>query len=207
MLLITLNEHGFADESGYVKCHTANPITKEYEGERIEFISRHTGLPGWARLNGPQEAAKPGFCWCLTPEAPDEWVQVEDHRGNLAYEKTTGTAVEVTALGPVTPAFTLLAPTTMYDRWCDKAQAWALDKELEQRAKLEAAQTEQSARIATANQQIAIIKPAVDGGYAKPEHTQLLADWQRYRYELTLVPEQAVWPEEPQWPEKPQPAV
>lgn len=43
-----------------------------------------------------------------------------------------------------------------------------------------ASQTEQSARIANANQQIAIIKPAVDGGYAKPEHTQLLADWQRY---------------------------
>lgn len=62
---------------------------------------------------------------------------------------------------------------------------------------------EQAARITTATQQIAIIKPAVDGGYAKPEHTQLLADWQRYRYELTLVPEQAGWPESPQWPAEP----
>lgn len=67
----------------------------------------------------------------------------------------------------------------------------------------EIAITEQSARIATANQQIAIIKPAVDGGYAKPEHTQLLADWQRCRYKLTLVPEQAGWPEQPQWPTEP----
>ncbi|WP_254204182.1 hypothetical protein [Aeromonas sp. FDAARGOS 1408] len=53
------------------------------------------------------------------------------------------------------------------------------------------------------NQSIAILKPAVEGGYAKPEHTQLLADWQRYRYELTLVPEQAGWPLSHQLPEQP----
>lgn len=65
------------------------------------------------------------------------------------------------------------------------------------------AEQEQFARMATANKQIAIIAPAVEGGYAKPEHTQLLADWQRYRYELTLVPEQTGWPESPQWPTEP----
>ncbi|MGL4869982.1 MAG: tail fiber assembly protein [Aeromonas veronii] len=58
-------------------------------------------------------------------------------------------------------------------------------------------------RVSIANQQIAIIKPAVDGGYAKPEHTQLLAEWQRYRYDLTQVPEQPGWPESPQWPTEP----
>lgn len=58
-------------------------------------------------------------------------------------------------------------------------------------------------RISEANQQISIMKPAVDGGYAKQEHTQLLADWQRCRYELTLVPEQPGWPEKPQWPAEP----
>lgn len=57
---------------------------------------------------------------------------------------------------------------------------------------------------AVALTQIELIKPAVDGGYAKPEHTQLLADWQRYRYELTMVPEQAGWPGSPKWPEQPE---
>ncbi|MGN5127759.1 tail fiber assembly protein [Aeromonas sp. 30P] len=67
----------------------------------------------------------------------------------------------------------------------------------------EKALAELESRVSIANQQIAILKPAVDGGYAKPEHTQLLADWQRYRYELTLVPEQTGWPESPQWPTEP----
>lgn len=65
------------------------------------------------------------------------------------------------------------------------------------------AEVEKSSRLAIAAQQIAIIQPAVDGGYAKPEHTQLLTDWQRYRYELTLVPEMPGWPESPKWPEPP----
>lgn len=67
----------------------------------------------------------------------------------------------------------------------------------------EVAVAEQSERIATATQQISIIQPAVDGGYAKPEHVKLLADWQRYLYELMLVPEQPGWPENPQWPDEP----
>lgn len=62
-------------------------------------------------------------------------------------------------------------------------------------------------RLAVADLQISIIKPAVDGGYAKPEHHQSLADWQRYRYELTLVPEQPGWPESPQWPTEPEKVI
>ena len=60
---------------------------------------------------------------------------------------------------------------------------------------------------ATAVAQIELLKPAVDGGYAKPEHTQLLADWQRYRYELTLVPEQPSWPDKPQLPAEPEKVI
>ncbi|WP_421309550.1 tail fiber assembly protein [Aeromonas sp. 603696] len=67
----------------------------------------------------------------------------------------------------------------------------------------DSAQARLSDCLTLANQTITTLQPAVDGGYAKPEHTQLLADWQRYRYELTLVPEQAGWPESPQWPTEP----
>ncbi|HHQ4468329.1 TPA: tail fiber assembly protein [Aeromonas veronii] len=69
---------------------------------------------------------------------------------------------------------------------------------------IESANLAQARCMSLANQQIAILKPAVDGGYAKPEHVQLLADWQRYRYELTSVPEQPGWPESPQLPDQPE---
>ena len=66
---------------------------------------------------------------------------------------------------------------------------------------------EQSRRMSVATQQISILKPAVDGGYAKPDHTKLLADWQRCRYELTLVPERPGWPDKPQWPAEPEKVI
>ncbi len=68
-------------------------------------------------------------------------------------------------------------------------------------------QMELERRVSIANQQIAILAPAVEGGYAKPEHTKLLADWQRHRYDLALVPDQLGWPEMAQWPDEPKSAV
>ncbi|MGL5226175.1 MAG: tail fiber assembly protein [Aeromonas sp.] len=65
------------------------------------------------------------------------------------------------------------------------------------------AKSQLATKIAVAAQQVDILKPAVDGGYAKPEHTKLLADWQRYRYELTAVPELNGWPASPAWPQEP----
>lgn len=68
----------------------------------------------------------------------------------------------------------------------------------------ELSEQELASRRAIAGEQVSIIQPAVDGGYAKQEHVQLLSDWQRYRYELTMVAEKAGWPESPQWPSAPQ---
>lgn len=77
----------------------------------------------------------------------------------------------------------------------------------EELAQVDVAFNKLNALQAVAVAQIELIKPAVDGGYAKPEHSQLLADWQRYRYKLTLVPEQTGWPESPQWPTEPEKVI
>lgn len=108
-------------------------------------------------------------------------------------------------LGPIPVGKTLLQPASPFDHW--NGHSWERDDEAEKQAALIVAQQEQLLRLTNASQQIAIIKPAVDGGYAKPEHSQLLADWQRYRYELTLVPEQTGWPESPQWPTEPEKVI
>ena len=84
----------------------------------------------------------------------------------------------------------------------EKGMPYLVDNETPYEADKELTQ-----RIAMATQQISILTPAVDGGYAKPEHTKLLSDWQRCRYELTLVPEQPGWPEKPQWPTEPEKVI
>lgn len=205
-MTIEFDENGYAKLSGYMAVHRCDHETKRWLGEHDEFMSVGTGLAPNSYLKGPQGEAGNYYTWCRDSDDA-EWVRVEDHCGQPAYSKATRTVMKITELGPVPDTHTLLAPISPFDRWNEQAQAWEPDKAAEQQAKLEAAQTEQSTRIANANQQIAIIKPAVDGGYARPEHTQLLADWQRCRYELTLVPEQPGWPDKPQWPTEPEKVI
>lgn len=200
MEYIQLNASGFADQSGYLRCHICHPETGEYIGPSDEFISQHTGLPAWAFLDGPMLEPNNGHVWVYSREA-ERWLEVEDHRGTTVYDTVTKASSDITELGPIPEGKTDLKPASPYDKW--SGAAWMKDEEAEQKAILGAAIGEQTRRIATANQQIVILTPAVEGGYAKPEHTQLLADWQRYRYELTLVPEQPGWPESPQWPTEP----
>lgn len=199
--MIEFNENGFATSSGSMTVHRICDTTREWLGTHDEYMSIGTGLALGSYLTGPDKPAAIGSVWCRARD-DSEWQQVDDLRGQLAYEKTTRAAMEITELGPLPDTYTLLSPSSPYDHW--NGQAWERDEEAEQQAKHDAAQTEQTKRITLANQQIAILKPAVDGGYAKPEHTKLLADWQRCRYELTLVPEQPGWPESPQWPTEPE---
>lgn len=198
MQYIQLNDSGFADQSGYLRCYICHPDTREYLGPSDEFISQHTGLPAWAFMDAPQGALASGMVWV---RCTNGWEPVLDLRGQLAYDTVTRAASEIVELGHLPADQTLLPPGSPFDCW--NGQEWVKDDSAEQHAILEVAQTEQASRIANATQQISIIKPAVDGGYAKPEHTKLLADWQRYCYELTMVPEQAGWPVSHQFPEQP----
>lgn len=194
---VTWDDDGWAETSGYTMAYIADPETAEYLGPSDVWVSEGTGLPAGAYHDAPPASVEGK---AIMRQATG-WQLVTDLRGVVVYDKSTGHPVTVNAIGELLEQYTLLEPSSPYDKWTD--DGWAKDEAAEQQAKLEAAQTEQSARIANANQQIAIIKPAVDGGYAKPEHTQLLADWQRCRYELTQVPEQPGWPEAPQWPAEP----
>ncbi|MGL4602246.1 MAG: tail fiber assembly protein [Plesiomonas sp.] len=202
MEYIELNEAGFADQSGYLRCHICHPDTREYNGLSDQFISQHTGLPAWAFTDGPDGDVPPDMAWVRGEQG---WIQVPDHRGKLVYDTKTRAESTIDKLGPIPDGKTLIAPTSQFDRWT--GNEWVKDESAEQQAVLDAVIVEQTTRIANANQQISIIKPAVDGGYAKPEHITLLSDWQRYRYELTLVPEQSGWPDNPQWPAEPEKVI
>lgn len=188
---------GWADSSGFTLAYIADPETSEYLGTNNVWVSEGTSLPAGAYLDAPP-AKESGQT--IIRQA-DGWQLVTDLRGVVVYDKSTGHPVTVNAIGELQEQYTLLEPSSPYDKW--SGEEWVKDESAEQQAKLEASQAEQLMRINEANQQIAILMPAIDGGYAKQEHIQLLADWQRYRYDVALVSEQPDWLEKPQWPERP----
>ena len=85
--------------------------------------------------------------------------------------------------------------------WRD--EQWQVDPDLQYRLAEQVAEQELASRQAVATAEINRLKPAVDGGYAKPADVELLPKWQRYLYELPDVRTEPDWPESPQWPSEP----
>ena len=197
-MTIEFDEQGFANRSGWVTTYQCHPITGELLGQGESYVTQGSGLPAGAYLDEPPTAGNNQIPVKTSRETG--WALWDDYRGEIAYVIDTKAPVPVNWLGELPSDLTLLQPGE-HDRWDGKQ--WVFDPALQSQHQLDAAKQTRHSKLEASDKPIAILKPAVDGGYAKPAHTQLLADWQRYRYELTLVPEQAGWPASPQWPIEP----
>ncbi|WP_270687242.1 tail fiber assembly protein [Aeromonas sp. D3] len=199
---VTLDEHGFATSDGWVEVATKDRESNEFTGCCHEWVSEGTGISAGSYLDRPSGDAPAGKAWVRTAD-DSKWELVDDHRGLVVYDKTTTHPQTIGELGPLPESVTTQVPPGQFVIWDEAEQSWVTDQVTEQAHSRQMAESQQTTLLLVANQQIAIIAPAVEGGYAKPEHAQLLAAWQRYRYELTQVPEQTGWPDAPQWPTEP----
>ncbi|EAO2687540.1 DUF4376 domain-containing protein [Salmonella enterica] len=90
-----------------------SPDTKEYIGESDAYIAPNTGLPGNCTQVQPPKI-KSGF----TPVwLGEEWQLVEDHRGQIVYNKESGHQVNITELGGLSENVTIISPMSKFDRW------------------------------------------------------------------------------------------
>ncbi|MDO2435120.1 tail fiber assembly protein [Aeromonas veronii] len=136
--------------------------------------------------------------------ADGEWVVQPDWRDARLWSIEDGREIEITEPN-VTPAdknATVVPYPGPGYVWRDND--WQEDKDLKYQIAEQAAERELVNRKVKATAEINRIKPAVDGGYAKPEDVELLPKWQRYLYELPDVREQAGWPFSVAWQEIPQ---
>lgn len=136
--------------------------------------------------------------------ADGAWILHPDWRDVTLWRTDDGT--EITIVEPnVTPddigATAVPYPGPGYV-WRD--EQWQADPDLQYQLAEKAAEWELASRQAIATSEINRIKPAVDGGYAKPDDAALLPQLQRYLYELPDVKGQAGWPFSVAWPEIPQ---
>lgn len=133
-----------------------------------------------------------GFAPVLSPDGTS-WDQVEDLRGQAAFEKATGLPVTVTALGPLDDGYTFKQPATPIDTW--QGDGWAADPQaLSERNALRKALL---ARYAA--QQIGTLQSAEKLGLATEAESQALESWNRYAVLLNRVDAATVT----QWPAAP----
>lgn len=195
-MALQYDDRGFALESGIETCHCCYP-TGEYIGEQDIYVSINTGLPAHAYLDGPGEV-KDGY-WPVRTGRYEQWHQVADHRGKIAYEKSTLVGHEISSLGEITDTHTLLAPASQYDKWVD--DKWVTDSAAEDAAAIAMSMDTRSSLLAEANQRIAVLGDAVDLGMATEGEVDSYNAWRRYRVELTrldLTIQPVNWPAKPQ---------
>ncbi|PKQ80089.1 hypothetical protein AOX56_12600 [Aeromonas sobria] len=168
-------------------------------------------LPAYATKSQPPLTGKFECARYLAPSghvpahhADGEWAVQPDWRDVPLWNTEDGSEMAICEPN-ITPdekgATTVPYPGQGYV-WRD--EQWQEDQALKYQFAEQAAERELASRMAVANAEINRIKPAVDGGYAKPEDVELLPKWQRYLYELPDVREQAGWPFSVAWTEIPQ---
>ncbi|MFG6032483.1 DUF4376 domain-containing protein, partial [Salmonella enterica] len=103
----------FSNEPQVLSVFNFSSDTNEYIGESDAYIAPNTGLPGNCTQVQPPEI-KPGF----TPVwLGEEWQLVEDHRGQIVYDKESGHQVNITELGGLFENVTIISPMSKFDRW------------------------------------------------------------------------------------------
>ncbi|CAJ1890169.1 tail fiber assembly protein [Aeromonas veronii] len=125
---VTFCEGGFAERDGVVKVHRAHYLTREYLGPVDAHISAGTGLFAGDYLDAPKMPRQTTGVATVRSEDGSRWEQVPDYRGQMAYEKATGSPQEVTMPGPIQENLTLLAPTSEFDVWDEQQGCWVFDE-------------------------------------------------------------------------------
>lgn len=105
----------------------------------------------------------------------------------------------VRTLGPLDDDYTLLPPSTPYDKW--DGSEWVTDADAQHAADVAAAVQKKNSLRSAADAEISWLQDAVDAGIASDEETTLLAEWKSYRVllmrvDVTKAPE-IEWPPVP----------
>lgn len=175
------DKNGNATETHTVKVSGFDPATGEHVATYDVRILEGTGIPGYSTMT-LAPTADYGYTVCWDGSV---WGQVEDLRGKTAYKKSDRTPETVRSLGPLDDAYTLLAPTTPFDKW--NGSEWVTDTDAQHAADVAAAEQKKNTLRAAADAEISWLQDAVDAGIASDEETALLAEWKKYRVLLMRV--------------------
>ena len=195
---ITLDENGFATETGFITIYNYNGETREYISSSIEFLPFGVGVPAHSCVDAPGEF-KAGFAVCRTADLSG-WEYVADHRGETVYSTDTGKPVTVSQLGEYPQGTTTTAPATPYDKW--DGQKWVTDKDEQHAADVASAEQHKSNMLNAAKSKISLWQTELQLGIISDDDKAALIAWIGYIKAVQAVDTSTApditWPEQPQ---------
>ncbi|EIV7824546.1 UNVERIFIED_ASMBLY: tail fiber assembly protein [Cronobacter sakazakii] len=157
---ITLDENGFATESGFITVYNYDGATREYIGSSLEYLLFGVGVPAHSCIDAPG-SKKDGFAIRRNADSTG-WEYVADHRGETVYSTETGESKEITALGDYPENTTTIAPLTPFDKW--DGEKWVTDTEAQHSAAVDAAEAQRQSLIDAAMASISLIQLKLQAG-------------------------------------------
>ncbi|EOX5481452.1 TPA: tail fiber assembly protein [Escherichia coli] len=157
---ITLDENGFATESGFITVYNYDNTTREYISSSTEYLPVGVGVPGNSCVDAPI-SKKGGFAVCRTADLTG-WEYVVDHRGEIIYSTETGESKEITSLGNYPENTTTIAPLTPYDKW--DGEKWVTDTEAQHSAAVGVAEVQRQSLVDAAMSSISLIQLKLQAG-------------------------------------------
>ncbi|EFJ8053826.1 tail fiber assembly protein [Escherichia coli] len=157
---ITLDENGFATESGFITVYSYNGETMEFISSSVEYLPFGVGVPGNSCIDAPG-GKRDGFAIRRNTDLTG-WEYVADHRGEIVYNTETGESKEITALGDYPENTTTIAPLTPYDKW--DGEKWVTDTEAQHSAAVDVAEAQRQSLIDAAMASISLIQLKLQAG-------------------------------------------
>ncbi|HGN0271920.1 tail fiber assembly protein [Proteus mirabilis] len=128
------------------------------------------------------------------------WEIVDDYRGLTAYDTQTKYPFIIDFIGALPETFTLLKPTSEFDKWDGKN--WVTDKEAMKNAQVDAARQKKQELSQEAENRIMQLERKIRLGMASEDEIALLKLWEVYTVKLDDInPGSAP---EIEWPQKPE---
>lgn len=118
-----LDEDLLAINSGEIIVYNFDCISREYLSSTSETIAVGVGLPANSCIDAPLDK-KDGVVVCRTKNLL-AWAYIFDHRGEIGYNKETGSPFNITELGEYPKSVTPKKPTSQYDKW--NGDSWTED--------------------------------------------------------------------------------
>ncbi|HCT3324831.1 TPA: DUF4376 domain-containing protein [Enterobacter cloacae] len=111
-----MNTFEYSDEPRHFRIFNFTADTQEYLGESDALVEPHTGLPSYCTLIQPPDCPE-GYALVFRD---DSWHTIEDHRGKIVADTTTGLEIAITDLGPLPENITTVLRDNIFSSWDGK---------------------------------------------------------------------------------------
>ncbi|NUC52588.1 tail fiber assembly protein [Escherichia coli] len=189
------DENGLAIEAGDIRCFYYDSITSEYVGWSDEYINIGVSMPGHSTDIDPggEVTGK------VAVFGNEEWSMVDDHRGDVVYSTTDGSASTVDYIGPIREGYTSIAPLGPYQKW--DGEKWVTDTDAQHAADVEAADKQKAALLVEAQETISFWQTELQLGIISDEDKGSLISWMQYIKAIQAVDTSKA--PDISWPQKP----